>query len=64
MIRQYFNPPSPRGEGRQESFVYYNRFYISIHPPLAERDAVISLRSSNIGISIHPPLAERDDGVL
>ncbi len=33
---------------------------ISIHPPLAGRDADIRAAGSNIEISIHPPLAGRD----
>ena len=36
--------------------------FISIHPPLAGRDAAVSAAQNPIHISIHPPLAGRDAG--
>ena len=59
----YFNPPAPRGAGRQLHILSSKPFQISIHPLLAERDDTLpALSDSWIRISIHPLLAERDNG--
>ena len=59
----YFNPLAPRGARRDHRRHRRGaRDPISIHSPLAGRDAPRSCSSGCRGISIHSPLAGRDQG--
>ena len=56
----YFNPPAPRGTGRDTGEVTQAEFDISIHPPLAGRDTV--KESINADVWNFNPPAPRGTG--
>ena len=56
----YFNPPAPCGAGLLQGWTSRTSRAISIHPPLAGRDAGGMAAGAAAAISIHPPLAGRD----
>ena len=57
-----FNPPAPCGAGRWSGTTFSVGHTISIHPPHAGRDVIVSILASLQSISIHPPHAGRDVG--
>ena len=60
-VAQDFNPRAPCGARLSRAFALVKPFFISIHAPLAGRDAVPRLpRPALAIISIHAPLAGRD----
>ena len=61
----YFNPPSPCGEGPYRGLWLHDDFHISIHPPRVGRDRWQGWQADRyFRISIHPPRVGRDVGKL
>ena len=61
ILRFYFNPPSPCGEGLIPGIIHHIQQRISIHPPRVGRDVWANwCISGDRGISIHPPRVGRD----